>query len=114
MEPSFRVQLDPPELPVIHLNGNSVNTLLDQYTAALESVQAARNSLCDIDFHPRDYYVKGPDSFQRARTSRHVSLHHLDQVIQYLESHVEYLVDQSILRSPRNTPRTAQDRANMP
>lgn len=106
---SLRVPVAPPELPTIHLNGNSVDTLLTQYSKALEAMEDARNAFARIDFHPRDYYVKGQQSFSNAQTHRHVALHHLDQVIQYLESHVIYLAEQSLSRTARNTPRNAKD-----
>lgn len=109
MAPSLRVSVDAPELPTIHLNGNSVDTLLTQYFCALKALEEARDIFCRIDFHPRDYYPKGPDSFSHAQTQRHVALHHIDQSIQYLESHVEYLSEQSHLRTARNTPRHAQN-----
>lgn len=105
MTPSLSVQVDPPELPLIHLNGNSVETLLTQYFCALKALEEARDIFCRIDFHPRDYYPKGTDSFAHAETHRHVALHHIDQSILYLEHHVQYLSEQSDLRTARNTPR---------
>lgn len=45
------------QLPAIHNNGTSAQSLFDQYRRAYEAVQEARKALGNVEVHGRDYYV---------------------------------------------------------
>lgn len=74
-------------LPIIHLNGNSRKTLLDQYTKADEAAAVLIEAFMGIDFHARDYYPLGAEAFDRARHERNEIRAKLYDVLEYLRQH---------------------------
>lgn len=78
-------------LPVIHLNGNSRETLLKDYFQAYKAAKAALVAFMDIDFHARDYYVISDEAYGKAKEERFQHAEHLRDLIAYLEEHVESL-----------------------
>jgi phosphoribosylformylglycinamidine (FGAM) synthase-like enzyme len=56
-----------PTVPLIHMNGNSQASLLDQYANARQAVAEAMSAMKQIDFHPRDYYPLGSDAWNAAK-----------------------------------------------
>ena len=97
------------ELPIIHLNGSGVENLKTEYHNALRSLLKAREAFAQTTLHPRDFYPKGNDSYLRAHSERQVAFHHIDQAISYLKTHVQFLFEQSELRTARNTPYTQEN-----
>ena len=83
-------------MPLIHLNGNSRETLTEQYEKAVISLFAARDEFNQIDFHPRDYYPLDDDpysneSFNEALTERLKILEAFTTIQNYLEKHLAHL-----------------------
>lgn len=74
-------------LPVIHLNGNSRATLLEQYTRADDAAAALVDAFMGIDFHARDYYPRGMDAFDRARLERNEIRNKIYDVLEYFRQH---------------------------
>jgi hypothetical protein len=58
---------DKPLVPTIHLNGNSRESLFDDYSKAAEAASQAVEALRSVDLHPRNYYVQGDDAWLKAR-----------------------------------------------
>jgi predicted translin family RNA/ssDNA-binding protein len=77
--------------PLIHLNGNSRESLRDEYINARRDLQKAINSFYAIDFHARNYYPLPPGSWERATAERDEMREALHKVHNYLEQHVEHL-----------------------
>jgi outer membrane protein assembly factor BamD (BamD/ComL family) len=46
------------QLPIIHMNGTSAETLLDGYRNAMNKLQEAIDALGTVEFNARDYYVE--------------------------------------------------------
>ena len=83
-------------LPLIHLNGNSRETLTNQYEKADFALLSARGWFTEIDFHPRDYYPLDDDpysneSFNKALAERHKILEAFATIQNYLEKHLAHL-----------------------
>ena len=83
-------------MPLIHMNGNSRETLTEQYEKAEYVLRCLQQEFNQIDFHPRDYYPLDDDpysneSFNKALAERHKILEALDVVRNYLEKHIEHL-----------------------
>lgn len=67
-------------LPTIHINGTGAKTLFDDYRAAMDAISDARQVLNKIEFHPRDYYVQGDNTFAKAQTERREMYAKLDDI----------------------------------
>lgn len=59
-------------LPMVHTNGTGAETLLDGYRAASAAVRAARETIRQIEFNARDYYVIDDNAWTLARNARQV------------------------------------------
>jgi hypothetical protein len=77
--------------PLIHLNGNSRESLLDEYINARRDLQKAINSFYAIDMHRRNYYPLPPGSWDKACAERDEVRTWLHQSHTYLEQHIEHL-----------------------
>jgi len=77
--------------PLIHLNGNSRESLLDGYNNARRDLQSAINSFYRIDFHSRNYYPLPPGSWDKASAERDEVRAWLHNADTYLEQHIEHL-----------------------
>ena len=78
-------------LPVIHFNGSGQKSLHDQYETAWKAATELANAFVAIDFHPRDYYPKGPQAFERARLERGEIREAVWTILQYLTQHERHL-----------------------
>ena len=70
--------------PTIHLNGTSKKMLLDGYIEALHALKDAQEALQRIEFNARDYYVQGPDAWNKARDEMADQFGKLNEVEGYL------------------------------
>jgi hypothetical protein len=57
-------------IPLIHLNGNSKESLEGQYEAADAALWEAVDKFNSIEFHPRDYYPLPEGSWNQALIER--------------------------------------------
>ena len=78
-------------LPTIHMNGNSREALLQQYTEVTEPLIEALNAIERVEFHPRDYYVQGDAAFTKAEEERRKVYVDLERIIQYFHTHVNHI-----------------------
>lgn len=81
-------------VPTVHLNGSSGEVLLDQYTAAAESVRQAIGKLCDAGPNARDYYVQGSDAALAAQREHEARLAALKRVRNELAAIADGIQDQ--------------------
>jgi hypothetical protein len=73
-------------VPTVHLNGTSRTSLVADYEAAYEAVQAALTALCAAAPNGRDYYPQGPHAYGLAEQDHYVRLAHLKAVADDLEN----------------------------
>ena len=77
--------------PVIHMNGSDRESLLLGYHKALVACEGLKDRLMLSGFHPRDYYVNGPEYIESATAQRLEMLESYQRVEDYLKAHVEHL-----------------------
>jgi len=87
--------------PLIHLNGNSRESLRDGYINARRDLQKAINSFYAIDFHARNYYPLPSGSWERATAERDTIREGLHKAHTYLERHIEHLNQSPSPSEPR-------------
>ncbi len=83
---------------MIHMNGNSRETLTNQYEKADFALMSARDWFNAIDFHSRDYYPWDDDpysyeSYNKALAERHKMLEAFKTIQGYLEKHIAHLYE---------------------
>lgn len=81
------------ELPVIHLNGTSKESLEEGYESAVRAVRKAIEALEDAGPNARDYYPQGDRSFRRAAEQHAERLKVLGDVRADLETIWLHIVD---------------------
>ena len=74
-------------LPVIHPNGNDLETLRSQYANADNHLADARAAFNKIEFHPRDYYPLGQDAIAVSSAGRAAIHAAFDMIEAHLEEH---------------------------
>ena len=66
--------------PLIHLNGTSKSSLLEDYDQAREMVRSAIEQVQEIEFNARDYYPQGMEVWDQACAEMKDRLLSLQQV----------------------------------
>ena len=86
------VALDNPstQFPLIHLNGNDGNRLGHQYFEALKALSQFVEVFNQIDFHSRDYYPLGDQSWEKAKAQRILQKEKIASLLTYLETHSQH------------------------
>jgi hypothetical protein len=79
-------KIEPLTKPLIHLNGNSGENLLEQYQDASEALSLALEKFLSIQFHPRDYYPLPEGSWDKALSERNRVLRKFADIEQYLNA----------------------------
>ena len=78
------------EMPTKHLNGGDWARLGTEYYEALIKLEVLSDKLANVQFHPRDYYVKD-GSFERAKEQREKIFGLIREIKKYLEKHCEHI-----------------------
>ena len=73
--------------PLIHMNGNNGQTLLEEYQKAMEAVINLRDAFGKIEFHSRDYYPLGMEVYDNAKAQRLDMLRMINDLDFYLTAH---------------------------
>lgn len=76
------------QFPLIHLNGNSGQALLEQYQNAVQAIYKLKEEFGKIEFHSRDYYPLGEEAFPTAQDQRINIVCKMKDVESYLIDHV--------------------------
>lgn len=78
------------QMPIIHLNGSSAESLFKEYREAMDATQGAIEAFGKVDFNMRDYYpVTG--AWDRALAEREKHRAALNAAYQYLLDHCQHL-----------------------
>jgi hypothetical protein len=77
-------------LPTIHLNGTGAQTLKEGYDNAAEKLEDFADAFSEIEFHPRDYYVRA-DAYSKALQERQEMARKIKEVQDYLNKIREHL-----------------------
>ena len=73
-------------MPTIHMNGTGRERLVSGYTDAWRAMKKARETLANVEFHARDYYVQGDEAYQKARAQRDAQFADLNRIQSELEA----------------------------
>jgi hypothetical protein len=86
------VALDHPsvQLPLIHMNGNDGTKLGREYFDAIIVLGKFEDEFSNIEFHQRDYYPLGDQSWNLARTQREEIKKKIADIREYLEIHAAH------------------------
>ena len=86
------VQLDNPSVcfPFIHMNGNSGDALGRQYFDALRALECFSERFFAVEFHQRDYYPKGDESWNLAVAQRDEVKQKIKDIRKHLELHAAH------------------------
>ncbi len=77
--------------PTLHLNGTSKERLLIDYEKAHRAINTAMDTLNQIEFNARDYYVQGPTAWSEAVNEMRARFSMLAQIKSELEEILEVL-----------------------
>jgi hypothetical protein len=72
--------------PSFHLNGNSPETLGNEYFAALQALGDFERKFYAVEFHQRDYYTLPPENWSKAIEERDEIKKSISKIRQYLEA----------------------------
>ena len=88
------------QMPIIHMNGTSPETLLEDNLNAFRAIGDALDVIRKMEFNGRDYYpVAG--SFEAARDQREVHIQHLRDAKDYFMAICEHCSDEVAAREAR-------------
>jgi hypothetical protein len=91
-----------PTMPVIHMNGTSPDTLLEDNCNIARAINAAMDAIQKAEFNGRDYYTV-PGSFEKALAERKVHLTALKAAEQYFFAIAEHCSDAVAEREKRKS-----------
>ena len=80
-------------LPTVHRNGTGKEALLEQACNALRAIRAAQEAMGNAFPNARDYYVQGPDAFERASRQWEARIDALREIYTDLEAIAEHIAD---------------------
>ncbi len=79
-------------MPCIHMNGSGEDRLRRQYNELFCAVSDAQVKLLyDVDFHQRDYYPLGEETWNQALIERAEACEAINKVYQYAKQHMHFL-----------------------
>lgn len=87
---SIALDHSPVQLPLIHMNGNDGTKLGRQYFDAIITLGKFEDEFFDIEFHQRDYYPLGDESWNLARSQRQEIKKKMTEIREYLEIHAAH------------------------
>ena len=80
-------------LPIIHLNGSSARSLLEDNRNAYNALYDAQSVLCKASPHPRDYYVaEDEQAFYKAKAEHGDRIQALNKIMEDLDNIGAYLM----------------------
>lgn len=81
-------------LPMVHLNGTSVEALLEQNVTAMQALEEAMLKLVGATPNGRDYYPMGPGVICEVQDQHYDRLRRLKSVYDELKQIAEYLFNE--------------------
>lgn len=85
------------ELPVVHLNGTSAESLSEQFRAAKTALEYALEACSKAAPHGRDYYPSGSGSYTRATKQYIARQQKLVDVLQEVTEIYEHVIEKGSL-----------------
>ena len=82
-------------LPVFHLNGNDPKTLGKEYVNARIALLHFREALASVEFHARDYYPAGEETWSKAREQRFTILDKVREIEHYIDVHAAHCFEKA-------------------
>ena len=86
-------------LPIVHMNGTSLEELTRGYDAIDDALDALENAMFQLEFNARDYYPSGPEYWEKASNERIEILRHMRSIMSWVDAHREYLYSIKMERS---------------
>jgi hypothetical protein len=80
--------------PTVHMNGTGFDMLWEGYDAADDKLIELRDAFGQIEFNARDYYVQGPDAWNKAVEERQAINQKIRDIKDYLDEHRQALDSQ--------------------
>ena len=80
-------------LPTIHLNGSGAENLREEYTAALNALQYAREALVHATLNMRDFYPQGDEAYIQAREERTEAFRKIQEIEDQDQIKLQYAKD---------------------
>ena len=74
------------QTPIINTNGDTAETLANQYWEALKAVRAAQRAVAEVHPNPRNFYPLGPDAYAAAVRENEARLEKLEDIAQELSA----------------------------
>ena len=72
--------------PLIHLNGTGRDTLVAEYNAAHDALEAFKAAFCATTHHGRDFYPLGEEAFTKATKERMEVFKHMEAISLHIEA----------------------------
>ena len=88
------------QLPLIHLNGTSRETLLGEASDACTAIRAALDAVANATPNGRDYYPLGVGAFTTAQREHMSRMERLSSVLSELETLAEAIANANATRNP--------------
>lgn len=88
-------------LPTIHLNGTSVEALMEANDAVYDALQSAMNKFAATSPNGRDYYPQGPEAYGKAVAEHEARTRAIYGIIRELGTIGEYLAGEQEKRRKR-------------
>ena len=89
--------------PLVHLNGSSADTLIEQYERSMGALRKALDAMREGYPNARDYYPQGDDAFRLAREQYDARIRAVDNVLAELGLLAENVYEQKTERK-KNRP----------
>ena len=81
-------------LPLVHLNGTAIKTLMEDYDAADDALREFIKAWAKIEFNSRDYYPLGNHAWSEASDVRVEMNKKIREIKEYIDAHLAHLYDQ--------------------
>ena len=78
-------------LPIVHMNGTSLEELTRGYDAIDDALYSLKGAMSSLEFNARDYYLGGPEHWEKARDERMEMNRHLHSIIGWVNAHRSHL-----------------------
>lgn len=87
--------------PTIHMNGTSLDRLMEYNQRAINALQEALETMAQTGPNGRDYYPQGPEAMQAAQAEHYARMLKVQEVMRELNEIGEYLGEEELKRMVR-------------
>jgi hypothetical protein len=86
-------------LPIVHMNGTSLEELTRGYDAIDDALESLKDAMSQLEFNARDYYLGGPEYWEKARDERLEVNGHVRAIMEWVGAHRSHLYSIKMERS---------------